>query len=55
MDTHSGPASTYTNDVRDGFKLEVDQINAGGGVLGRKIKFMTRDDKFKVDLGLSAA
>lgn len=55
VDTYSGPASTYTNDVRDGFKLEVDKVNAAGGVLGRKIEFMTRDDKFKVDLGLSAA
>ncbi|MBI4797889.1 MAG: ABC transporter substrate-binding protein [Desulfarculus sp.] len=55
VDTYSGPPSTYTNDVRDGFKLEVDKINAAGGVLGSKIEFVTRDDKFKVDLGLSAA
>ncbi|MFH1036231.1 MAG: ABC transporter substrate-binding protein [Pseudomonadota bacterium] len=55
VDTYSGPASTYTNDVRDGFKLEVDKVNAAGGVLGSKIEFTTRDDKFKVDLGLSAA
>lgn len=55
VDTYSGPPSTYTNDVRDGFKLEVDKVNAAGGVLGSKIEFVTRDDKFKVDLGLSAA
>ncbi len=55
IDTYSGTASTYTNDVRDGFKLAVDKINAKGGVLGRPIMFVTRDDKFKVDLGLSAA
>jgi branched-chain amino acid transport system substrate-binding protein len=55
VDTYSGPASTYTNDVRDAFKLAVDKINAGGGVLGHQIVFTTRDDKFKVDLGLSAA
>jgi branched-chain amino acid transport system substrate-binding protein len=55
VDSYSGPPSTYTNDVKDGFKLAVDQINAKGGVLGRKITFVTRDDKFKVDLGLSAA
>ena len=55
VDTYSGPASTYTNDVRDGFKLALDKINAKGGVLGRQITFVTRDDKFKVDLGLSAA
>lgn len=55
VDTYSGPASTYTNDVRDAFKLAVDKINASGGVLGHQIVFTTRDDKFKVDLGLSAA
>ena len=55
VDCYSGPASTYTNDVRDGFKLEVKKINAAGGILGRKIEVLTRDSKFKVDLGLSAA
>jgi len=55
VDSYSGPPSTYTNDVRDGFKMAIDKINAKGGVLGRKIEFVTRDDKFKVDLGLSAA
>lgn len=55
VDSYSGPPSTYTNDVRDGFKMALDKINAQGGVLGRKISFVTRDDKFKVDLGLSAA
>jgi branched-chain amino acid transport system substrate-binding protein len=35
--------------------LSVDKINASGGVLGHQIVFTTRDDKFKVDLGLSAA
>jgi branched-chain amino acid transport system substrate-binding protein len=55
VDCYSGPASTYTNDVRDGFKLEVKKINAAGGILGRQIEVLTRDSKFKVDLGLSAA
>jgi len=55
IDCYSGPASAYTNDVRDAFKLAVDKINAKGGVFGRKIEFTTRDSKFKVDIGLSAA
>jgi branched-chain amino acid transport system substrate-binding protein len=55
IDTYSGPASTYCNDLLDGFKLAVDKINANGGVLGRPITFVTRDDKFKPTLGLSAA
>ncbi|MFH0730976.1 MAG: ABC transporter substrate-binding protein [Pseudomonadota bacterium] len=55
VDCYTGPPSTYTNDVRDAFQLATDKINAKGGILGRKIEFTTRDSKFKVDLGLSAA
>ena len=55
VDTYSGPASTYTNDVRDAFALAAGKINAAGGVLGHQIEFVTRDSKFKVDLGMSAA
>jgi branched-chain amino acid transport system substrate-binding protein len=55
VDSYTGPPSVYCNDVKDGFKLALDEINAKGGVLGRQLVFVTRDDKFKVDLGLSAA
>jgi len=55
IDTYSGPPTTYTYDVRDAFKLAIDEINAKGGVLERKIEFTTRDDKFKVDICLSMA
>ncbi len=55
IDTYTGPPTTFTYDVRDAFKLAVDEINAKGGVLGRKVEFTTRDDKFKVDLALSTA
>jgi len=55
IDTYSGPPTTYTYDVRDAFKLAIDEVNAKGGVLKRKIEFTTRDDKFKVDLCLSSA
>ena len=55
VDCYSGPASTYTNDVRDAFKLEMESVNAAGGILGRKVEIMTRDSKFKVDIGLAAA
>jgi hypothetical protein len=30
IDCYTGPPSTYTNDVRDAFKLAVDKINATG-------------------------
>jgi branched-chain amino acid transport system substrate-binding protein len=55
IDSYSGPATTYTYDVRDAFKLAIDEVNAKGGVLKRKIEFTTRDDKFKVDISLSMA
>ncbi len=55
IDTYSGPPSSYALDVLDGFKLALNKINASGGVLGKKISFVTRDDKFKVDLGLTQA
>ena len=55
IDTYTGPATTFTYDVRDAFRLAIDEVNAKGGVLGRKIEFTTRDDKFKVDICLSMA
>lgn len=55
VDTYSGPATTYSQDVLDGFKLAMNAINAKGGVLGKKIEFVTRDDKFKPDIGLAMA
>jgi len=55
IDSYSGPPTTFTYDVRDAFKLAIDEVNAKGGVVGRRIEFTTRDDKFKVDLALSMA
>jgi branched-chain amino acid transport system substrate-binding protein len=54
LDTYSGPPAVYGNDALNGFKLALNQINKKG-VLGTKIEFTTRDDKFKVDIGLSMA
>jgi branched-chain amino acid transport system substrate-binding protein len=55
VDTYTGPATTFTNDVLDGFKMATEKINAKGGVLGRKIEYVTRDDKFKPDIALTMA
>ena len=55
VDTYTGPATTFTNDVLDGFKLATERINAKGGVLGKRIEHVTRDDKFKPDIGLTMA
>src|SRR3989304_5352746 len=54
LDTYSGPPAVYGNDALNGFKVALNDINKKG-VLGRKTEFTTRDDKFKVDIGLSMA
>ena len=54
IDTYSGPPAVFADDALNGFKLALAEINKKG-VLGRKIEFTTRDDKWKVDLGLSVA
>lgn len=55
IDTYTGPATTYTQDVLDGFKLAVNEINAKGGISGKKIEYLVRDDKFKPDIALAMA
>ena len=54
IDTYTGPPAVYGNDALNGFKLALGEINKKG-VLGGKIEFTTRDDKFKVDIALSMA
>jgi branched-chain amino acid transport system substrate-binding protein len=54
LDTYSGPPAVYGNDALNSFKLALNDINKKG-VLKTKIEFTTRDDKFKVDIGLSMA
>lgn len=54
VDTYSGPPAVYGYDALHGFKLAMNEINKTG-VLGRKIEFTVRDEKFKVDIGLSVS
>jgi branched-chain amino acid transport system substrate-binding protein len=55
IDSYTGPATVYAKDVLDGLKIAINRVNASGGVLGRKIEFVTRDDKFKPDIALTMA
>jgi len=55
VDTYSGPPAGFSQDVLDGFKMVVNEVNAKDGIRGRKIEFMTRDEKFRPDIGLSMA
>ena len=52
VDTYSGPPAVYGNDALNGFKMAVEEIKKQG-VLGGKIEFTTRDEKFKVDVAFS--
>jgi len=54
IDSYTGPAAVFANDALNGFKLALDEINKRG-VLGSKIEFVTRDDKWEVGLGLTMA
>ena len=54
IDAYTGPAAVFANDALNGFKLAVEEANKKG-VLGGKIEYMTRDTKFKVDIGLEMA
>jgi len=54
LDTYTGPPAVYGQDALNGFKLALSEINKKG-VLGTKIEYTTRDEKFKVDIALSMA
>lgn len=43
----SGLAAVYTKGTIIGHEIAADEINAKGGVLGRKIEYVTRDNKLK--------
>ena len=45
INPYSGPLALYGTEVTRGYELAVDQINAAGGVLGRKIQLIVEDNK----------
>lgn len=50
----SGVASTYGEFARDGATLAVEEINDGGGVLGRKLQVIYEDSQIKADVAIQA-
>ncbi|MDR7440141.1 MAG: ABC transporter substrate-binding protein [Armatimonadota bacterium] len=54
VDTYSGPPAVFGNDALNGFRLALEEINREG-VLGARIEFVTRDEKFSPEIGLSMA
>ena len=55
VDAYTGGAAPMCLDNLNGFKMAVDAVNAKGGVLGKKIVYVVRDDKFKPDVSLAMA
>ncbi len=51
----SGPQAIYGHSARDGIQLAIEEINAGGGVLGRKLEFTIEDSKGEADMAVQAA
>jgi len=51
----TGGSSSMGVSMRDGVKLAVSEINAAGGVLGRPIELVERDDEAKNELGVQIA
>ena len=51
----TGGSSSMGVSMRDGVKLAVAEINKAGGVLGKQIKLIERDDEAKNELGVQIA
>src|ERR1700710_3264238 len=51
----TGGSSSMGVSMRDGVKLAADEINKAGGVLGRQIQLVERDDEAKNERGVPIA
>jgi branched-chain amino acid transport system substrate-binding protein len=51
----TGGSSSMGVSMRDGVRLAVDEINKAGGVLGRKLAVVERDDEAKNERGVQSA
>ena len=45
INSYSGIAAGFTQPYRQAVEMAVDEVNAGGGLLGRKVEVLFRDDK----------
>ncbi len=55
INSYSGVATVYTFPYREGLAMALKEINDAGGVLGRPIEIIHRDDKLKPDEAVKAA
>ena len=54
MTSFTGDAAMYGNFQRDGAQLAADEINAAGGINGKKIELFPLDDASKPNVALNA-
>ncbi|GIX49379.1 MAG: twin-arginine translocation pathway signal protein [Candidatus Tectimicrobiota bacterium] len=55
INSYSGLATVYTFPYREGIEMALKEINDAGGVLGRPLEFVFRDDKLRPDEAVKAA
>ena len=55
INSYSGLATVYTFPYKEGILMATKEINDAGGVLGRPLEFIFRDDKLKPDEAVKAA
>ena len=55
INSYTGPAAVFTASYRLGFDMAVDEVNKAGGVLGRPLKILYRDDTFSPAEGVRQA
>jgi len=52
---YTGGSSSMGVSMRDGVRLATDEINKAGGILGKKIQLIERDDEAKNERGVQIA
>src|ERR1700722_13427210 len=52
---HSGPSKFYAELATQGVELAAKEINAKGGILGKKIELLVEDDQGKPDVSATKA
>jgi branched-chain amino acid transport system substrate-binding protein len=55
INSYSGVATVFTFPYKEGLALATKEINDAGGVMGRPLEFIHRDDKLKPDEAVKAA
>jgi branched-chain amino acid transport system substrate-binding protein len=55
INSYSGVATVFTFPYKEGLAMATKEINDAGGVLGRPLEFVHRDDKLKPDEAVKAA